>query len=133
MIKLAEILITLGILVIGDKIVEKHQPNKMELHLSNGKISYIEISKNNYSCPQYCLADHYHNTVILENESDQINYTISYIKNNEGDILKLNDIDVVDIFEIKEEKLKKKNNKKNQHSNIEKEKIEISNFIEVYN
>ena len=122
MINLTELAITILVVIAGEKIQEKYGPDELELHLSNGTVSYVVINKK-YSCPKNCAAKHYHETIISNDNSDS-NYKIHYDSSN----LKLNNLDVLDIYEIKN----KKNKKNNEKSPI-REKIEMSYFINKFN
>ena len=130
MIKLLEIAVTMLVLMVGNKVSEHYKPAMLELHLSNGQILDVMVDKkNNYSCPKYCASNHFHNTLVSKNDINHSNYTILYQKNNTVP-LSLNGLDIINIFEIKEEKIIK--NKK-RSTNIKKEKLELSSFIQRYN
>ena len=121
MINLTEVAITLIIIMIGGKIQEQYQPDQLELHLSDGGVTYVSINKK-YSCPKSCKTQHYHETIISDGDSNKFNYEIYYEDSKEG--LKLNDLNIINVFEIK--KAKKKNKK---NSLIKKEELGVQNFI----
>ena len=121
MINLTEVAITLIIIMIGGKIQEQYQPDQLEIHLSDGGITYVSINKK-YSCPKNCKTQHYHETMISDTDSNKSNYEIYYDGSKEG--LRLNNSNVINVFEIKREK---KKNKKN--SSIKKEELGVQNFI----
>ena len=121
MINLTEVAITLIIIMIGGKIQEQYQPDQLEIHLSDGGITYVSINKK-YSCPKSCKTQHYHETMISDTDSNKSNYEIYYDGSKEG--LRLNNSNVINVFEIKREK---KKNKKN--SSIKKEELGVQNFI----
>ena len=121
MINLTEVAITLIIIMIGGKIQEQYQPDQLEIHLSDGGIKYVSINKK-YSCPKSCKTQHYHETMISDTDSNKSNYEIYYDDSKEG--LRLNNSNVINVFEIKREK---KKNKKN--SSIKKEELGVQNFI----
>ena len=122
MINLTEIAITMMIIMLGDKIYEKYQPDELEMHLSNGKISYVKINTKGYSCPKFCGAKHFHETIISDKSEVNSNYEIFYDLSNS--YLKLNNLDIISIFEIKTEKIKK-----NQKIKTKRERLEIEKFI----
>ena len=122
MINLTEIAITMMILMLGDKIYEKYQPEQLEMYLSNGEISYVQINAKGYSCPKFCRAKHFHETIISDSSKENSNYEIFYDLSNS--YLKLNNLDIIDIFEIKTEKIKK-----NKKIKTKRERLEIKSFI----
>ena len=122
MINLTEIAITMMIIMLGDKIYEKYQPDQLEMHLSNGEISYVKINKKGYSCPKFCGAKHFHETTVSDNSQYNSNYKIFYDLSNS--YLKLNGVNIINIFEIKTQKIKK-----NKKINTNREKVEIEKFI----
>ena len=128
MIKLLEIATTVVIIFLGTKIGDYYKADLIELHLLNGNIKYVKVSKNNnYSCPQACAAHHFHDTLISEDIKTIPNYNLVY-NNREKNILSLNGIDVITVFEI----IEKKKNKKNKISKIERNRLDIKNFINKY-
>ena len=122
MINLAEIAITIMIVMLGDKIYEKYQPDQLEMHLSNGEISYVQINTKGYSCPKFCGAKHFHEAMISDKSKINSNYEIFYDLSNS--YLKLNDMDIIGIFEIKTERIKK-----NKKIKTKRERLEIESFI----
>ena len=128
MIKLLEIATTVVIVFLGTKIGDYYKADLIELHLLNGNIKYVKVSKNtNYSCPQICTANHFHDTLISEDINTMPNYNLVY-NNREKNILSLNGINVITVFEI----IEKKKNKKNKISKIERNRLDIKNFINKY-
>ena len=125
---LTEIITSMIILIAGTKIAEKYEPSQMELHLSNGHVTYIEINKKNYSCPKSCSIQHFHKTIISKNDLENSNYTILYKTQNNEKFLELNNINIDQAFEIKEKKKKRK-----KDSYIIKKKVDINSFLEIYN
>ena len=119
---LIEIAITMMVIMVGDKVYEKYQPDNLEMHLSNGEVSYVMINKNNYSCPKSCGANHFHETIISDTNIDDPNYKLFYDPLNS--YLKLNNLDIVDIFKIKTEKVKK-----NKKITTKRERLEMEYFI----
>ena len=119
---LIEIAITMMVIMVGDKVYEKYQPDNLEMHLSNGEVSYVIINKNSYSCPKSCGANHFHETIISDTNIDAPNYKLFYDPLNS--YLKLNNLDIVDIFKIKTEKVKK-----NKKITTKRERLEMEYFI----
>ena len=129
MIKIVEIAVSMLIFISGVKIGDYYKPSMLEIHLSNGSISYIQVDKkSSYSCPINCEAIHYHDALVVNNNLSNSNYSISYLNNNLE--LKLNTNDIVRIFEVNEDK---KNKKKKNKANFKKTKIDIKSFIKKYN
>ena len=125
MVKIVEILSTLLVISIGNKINDYYKPDLIELHLSNGNIHYIKIDKaNSYSCPKSCKAIHYHNTLIVEDYHDKENYSLAYNANQ----LTLNDFEVLSAFEI----IEIKKTKKNKSTKTERNQLDIQSFFYKY-
>jgi len=122
MINLTEIAITFLIVMLGNKIQDNYKPDQLEIHLSNGRISYVSINKGNYSCPKNCGAKHYHKTSVSKQVFSETNYQIYYDISNS--YLKLNNSDIIDIYEIKTKKIKK-----SKKVSTKREKLEIAYFI----
>ena len=124
MIKIIEIAITMLVIMVSDKINDIYKDPLMELHLNNGKISLVKLIKSNvYSCPKECKADHYHHTLLSENETS--NYNLIY-KNK---LLYFNGIKVINVFKITEKRKIDKKNKKIKKRILTKEEVDINNFF----
>ena len=124
MIKIIEVLLTMVVIMVSDKISDIYKDKMMELHLDNGKISFVKIIKSNsYSCPQVCEATHYHHSFISKNKTN--NYNLIY-KNK---TLYINDIKVNSAFIVKEKRKIDKKNKKLKKIILTKEKVDINNFF----
>ena len=126
MTNITEIAITFIIIFIGDKIQENYKPKELEMYLSNGKISYVKINKKDYSCPKSCKANHFHEVTVSNKNTNQYNYQIHYDSFDSN--LKLNELDIINIYEIKNKK-----SKKDKDIQTKKEKIEVNYFIDKFN
>ena len=124
--KLLEIATTVLIFLLANTVGDYYKSDLIELHLLNGDIEYIKVNQDDsYSCPKICSAKHFHTVSISYDKKNDTNYSLSY--DNEDKIY-LNEIDVIDAFEIVE---KKKNNKNNSSIN-ERNQLNIKNFIKKY-
>jgi len=124
MIKIIEVVLTMVIIMVSDKISDIYKDKMMELHLDNGEISLVKVIKSNsYSCPKVCEATHYHHSLISKNKTN--NYNIIY-KNK---TLYINDIKVNSAFIVKEKRKIDKKNKKLKKIILTKEKVDINNFF----
>ena len=130
MIKLLEIATTMVIFLLVNKAEDYYSSDLIELHLLNGNIEYVKVNKSNkYSCPKSCSINHFHDVLILENETkveNEGNYSLFY--NNKNKIF-LNGINIINAFEI----IETKKSKKNKVSKTERNKLNLKNFINKYN
>ena len=125
MVKIVEILSTMLVITIGNKINDYYSPDLIELHLSNGAIHYVKIDqKNDYSCPKVCKTNHFHSTLIVENFHNKESYALSYSDKK----LSLNEFEVLNAFEI----IKIKKSKKNKIPKTERNRLDIKSFLNKY-